>query len=403
MLLTSCGWMLVWRAGAMGAQDGVVSDEVLVASRAVAPLVAECADEAERDRELPARLVAALADAGLFKMWVPAAFGGTAADFAALVDGVIEVGRIDGSAGWVVFVHAVYGALAAYLPEDTASEIYTPPDAMVSGTLNPSGKAVPTDGGYVVTGRWPFGSGVTHSTWVLGNCIVQDPTRAAGAKPELIVAMFPRRDCEVHDTWHVSGLRGTGSHDYGVADLYVPAERTFPAFTAPPRADGALYRAPFITLFAATVAAPALGIARGAIDTAVEVAVSKTPTGGSGLLRDRAGVQSALARAEGLFQAGRATLIDAVSRMLQRAETGSVSLHDRALVRIATAQAAAAAAAAVELAFNVAGSSANRLDNRLQRFSRDVHAATQHIAVVEHNFELAGRVLVGLEPGTARF
>lgn len=382
-----------------------MSAELVEAGRALAPLIAECAEEAEREHELPARLVGALAEAGLFKLWVPPPLGGSGADFATFVDTVIEVGRVDGSAGWVVFVHAVYGALAAYLSEQAASEIYAPSDAMVSGTLNPSGRAVRADGGYVLTGRWTFGSGVTHSTWVLGNCVVVDPSRDSGSssKPELIVAMFPRGDCVVHDTWHVSGLRGTGSHDYSVTELFVPVERTFAAFTAAPRIGGALYAAPFITLFAATVAAPALGIARGAIDTALEVAGFKTPTGGSSVLRDRPGVQTALARAEGLFQAGRATLVDAVSRMLDGAEAGDVSLHDRALVRIATAQAAANAAAAVELAFNVAGSTANRLESPLQRSSRDVHAATQHIAVVDHNFEIAGRVLVGLDPGTPRF
>ena len=369
------------------------------AARGLAPLVAECAAEAEVTRELPERLVGAMAEAGLFSIWVPTALGGQGLGFQNLVDVVIEVARIDGSAGWVLFVHAVYGALAAYLDEQAARVIYTS-SARVSGTLNPTGRAVPVDGGYLVNGRWTFGSGVSHATWVLGNCMVVSEDSQG---PRALIALFPRDKCTVHDTWRVSGLAGTGSHDYGVADLFVPTIHTFPAFTAPPHQPGALYATPFITLFAATVAAPALGMARGAIDATLELATRKTPTGSSSLLRDRPSAQAALARAEGLFQAGRAGLIEGVNQLIEKAGRGEVSLHDRALVRIAAAHSAASAVEAVDLAFEVAGSTANELDSPLQRFSRDVRAATQHIAVVPNNFEIAGRVLVGLEPGTPRF
>jgi alkylation response protein AidB-like acyl-CoA dehydrogenase len=325
--------------------------------------------------------------------------GGAGLGFRDFVDAVVEVARVDGSAGWVLFVHAAYGALAAYLNERAARAIYGPA-AKVAGSLNPTGRAVPADGGYVVSGRWTFGSGVSHASWVLGNCLTAS---GGGLSPRPMIALFPRDQCTVHDTWRVGGLAGTGSHDYSVDDLFVPTSHTFPSFTAPPRHPGALYTAPFITLFAATVAAPALGMARGAIDAALALAARKTPTGSSTLLRERPSAQAALARAEGLFQAGRAGLLETVEQMIAKAARGDVSLHDRALVRIAAAHAAANAVAAVDLAFEVAGSTANELDSPLQRFSRDVRAATQHIAVVANNFEIAGRVLVGLEPGTPRF
>ena len=144
-------------------------------------------------------------------------------------------------------------------------------------------------------------------------------------------------------------------------------------------------------------------MARGALDAALDLATRKTPTGSSSLLRERPSAQAALARAEGLVQAGRAGLIEAVEQMVAQAGRGEVSLPDRARVRIAAAHAAASAVAAVDLAFEVAGSTANELSSPLQRFSRDVRAASQHIAVVANNFEIAGRVLVGLDPGTPRF
>jgi alkylation response protein AidB-like acyl-CoA dehydrogenase len=144
-------------------------------------------------------------------------------------------------------------------------------------------------------------------------------------------------------------------------------------------------------------------MARGAIDSAIELASRKSPTGSSSLLQERPTAQVGIARAEAAFQSGRAFLVDAVERMVEHAQTGHVSMHDRALVRIAAAEAATNAVAAVQLAFNVAGSTANELASPLQRYLRDVHAATQHIGVAENNFELAGRVLLGLDPGTPRF
>jgi alkylation response protein AidB-like acyl-CoA dehydrogenase len=333
-------------------------------------------------------------------MWVPEALGGAGASFGTFVDSVVEVSRVDGSAGWVLFVHAAYGALAAYLEPPVAMEVYGSPSSIVAGSLNPTGTAAVVEGGYRVTGRWTFGSGISHASWVLGNCITAGD---GDGPPRAVIVLFPREQCQVHDTWRVSGLAGTGSHDYSAEDVFVPATRTVVGMAAVPRHLGALYAAPFITLFATTVAAPALGMARGAIDAALEVAGRKTATGSSVMLRDRPSAQAALARAEGLVQAGRAGLVEAVTRMVDKAGRGGVTMRDRALVRIAAAHAASSAVGAVDLAFDVAGSTANELDSPLQRFSRDVRAATQHIAVVANNFEIAGRVLVGLEPGTPRF
>lgn len=379
--------------------DHPTTADFIAAARQLAPVITRCAPRDEMHSDMPSEVIHAMSTAGLFRLWVPEALGGAGAGFGDFVDAVVEVARIDGSAGWLLFVHAVYGALAAFLPQPEALAIWGDPAAVVAGSLNPSGRAVAVDGGYRISGTWAFGSGVNHATWVLGNCM----TQPADSNPKSVIALFPRTDCSVQDTWHVSGLAATGSHDYSVDDLFVQLERTIPAFTAPARQAGALYAAPFITLFAAAVAAPALGMARGAIDAALDLAQSKTPTGSSALLRDRPAAQAAFGRAEGLFQAGRATLIDAVNRLLEKAGREEVTLYDRALVRIAAAHAAACSVSAVDICFDIAGSTANDLDSPLQRFSRDVRAASQHIAVVANNFEIAGRVLLGLDPGTPRF
>ena len=225
-----------------------------------------------------------------------------------LLGAVEEVARVDGAAGWCLSIGAVHGALGAYLREDVARAIYCDdPRTVVAGSVNASGVARAVDGGYRISGRWTFASGIHHSAWVYGNCVVHDgdtPRRGQGDAPEMRFAFFPVDQCEIHDTWHVSGLRGTGSHDFSVADLFVPEERSLVAFTAKPYQPGPLYTCPFVTYFAASIAGPPLGIARGAIDALVELASTKTPTGSQSLLRDRPSVQSDIARAEALVRSG---------------------------------------------------------------------------------------------------
>jgi alkylation response protein AidB-like acyl-CoA dehydrogenase len=345
---------------------------------------------------------------GLFSLWLPQAFGGaelSPLDFVRVIENLAEA---DGSVGWCAAIAAGYGRLAGSLREDVARQIFGGGRAIVAGTINPTGKAVLVDGGYRVSGRWSYGSFIQHSDWVLGNCVVENGagSRGAAGNPELRIAFFPRGHVRVLDTWHVSGLRGTGSHDYEVKDLLVPEEYTLPleGYSPKPRAPGALYRIPMPSAFVACIAAIPLGIARAAIEAMTELAGTKTPIGSMSALRDKPMLQADLARAEALLRSGRAFMLEEVQRLWEQVQSGEApSLRQRALVRLACWQATQACVQAVDLMYAGAGGSALYETNRFERCFRDVHAVTQHVALANSNLELAGRVLLGLDPGTARF
>jgi alkylation response protein AidB-like acyl-CoA dehydrogenase len=248
------------------------STTLLAAVRSLAPQIRAAREDIERSRRLPAPLGTALAEAGLFRLYVPKTLGGLEVHPVTFLRVVEEVARIDGAVGWNLAIGAVHGALGVYLREDVARAIYCDtPHTVVAGSVNPSGAAHAVAGGYRVRGQWPFASGIQHSTWVYGNCRVFEgdtPHLGLDDAPEMRFMLFPVDQCAIHDTWHVSGLRGTGSHDFTVADVFVPEERSFLAFTARPYQPGPLYTCPFVTYFAASIPAPPLGMARGAIDRA---------------------------------------------------------------------------------------------------------------------------------------
>jgi len=383
---------------------------LLEAARGLAPLVASLRDRFDRERQLPTELVQAISDAGLFGMWLPRALNGPEIPplpFLAIIE---ELSRQDGSVGWCTVIPAGYGRLAGAMSRDAAAEVFGAGRGVLVGTLNPTGTAVAVPGGYRVTGRWAYGSFISHSHWVLGNCMTHDAgglRRDAQGAPETRLCIFPRSDTQVIDNWHVGGLRATGSNDYQVTDLFVPDERAIPLvdFSPVPKQPGLLYRVPMPSTFVSCIATVMLGIARAAIEALVELAAGKTPSGAQSVLRDQALVQAELARAEALVRSGRAFLFDELARVWTEVQAGrAASLRDRALVRLAACQAAQSAIEAVNLMYSCAGGTALFQANRLERCLRDVHAAGQHVAVSTHrNLEPVGRVLFGLDPGIARF
>jgi alkylation response protein AidB-like acyl-CoA dehydrogenase len=225
------------------------------------------------------------------------------------------------------------------LREDAAGKIYgNNPDTVVAGGINPTGRAVADETGYMVAGRWAFGSGIRHADWVYGNCVVYDGERMrldSAGKPVTRLMLFPVKACEIDDTWQVGGLRGTGSHDFGVKELFVPAELSVMAFAGNASQPGNLYKFPF-SLFAVLIAAVPLGIARGAISALVELAKVKKPTGASSLLSERPSAQIAVARAEALLCSGRAFLFEALREMGHEiAASGEAGMKCRVALRLA--------------------------------------------------------------------
>ena len=194
------------------------------------PQIRACADEIEQSRRLPLSLVEAMAEAGLFRLWIPRSLGGEEADPMTLVRVVEEVSRVDGAAGWCMAIGGTYGVFGGYLPPTAAQKIYgSDKEVRTAGAFRPMGEAVVVDGGYRATGRWPLGSGCQHSAWIVGGCRILDgdrPRLRADGSPVTRILFFPAADCEILDTSHSIGLRGTGSHDYAVSDVFVPSARS---------------------------------------------------------------------------------------------------------------------------------------------------------------------------------
>ena len=370
---------------------------------ALAPLIAAHADAMERERRLPVPVVDALQATGVFRLFIPGALGGAEADPLTACRIIEAVSTMDGAAGWCAMIGACYGLFAGLLPEPAAREVFADPRAIVAGSFRPAGVARVVADGYRVTGRWPFGSGITHSTWVLGGCQIvehEQPRRTAAGTPEVRLLFFPPADVEVLDTWHVAGLRGTGSHDYAVADLFVPAHRTC-WFSEPPVQPGPLYTLPAIALFAPLIGCVALGIARHALDGFTELAGAKKPVGSQSLLRDKPVAQAQLGEAEGLLRAGRAFLYETVTAAWETATRGErLSWEQRGLLWLAATQAATQATQAVDLLFRAGGASSIYATLPLERCLRDVRTAAQHICVQATNYELAGQLFLGAEMGS---
>ena len=227
-------------------------------------------------------------------------------------------------------------------------------------------------------------------------------TRPSAPEPWLV--FFPAADGELIDNWDVSGLRGTGSHDYAVSGLFVPQARAIP-FDATPRAPGPLYRLPRQALLDNMMAALPLGIARTAIDTLVEIAAGgKRPAGAEAPLAERTTVQADVARAEALYLSGRSFLYDSVTQSWEAAQAGrALSVREVAVLRLARTHAVQAAVQAVDLMYTDAGGAAIYTRNPLERCFRDIHAVTQHVSMNPANYEVSGRVLLGLDPDRALY
>lgn len=369
-------------------------------ARELAPLAAEHAGAGEANRQLAPELVSALSEGGLFRMLVPASVGGGECAPAEMVAAIEELARADAAAAWCVGVSATSGALAAYLPEDAAREVYGDPMSVAGGVFAPKGRAVAEDGGFRVSGRWPFASGARNCRWLMGGSIVDGGDAAGGGRPDVRLMLFPAADVEVIDTWTADGLRGTGSHDMAVDGAFVPAGREASLMTGEPREQGALYRFPMFGLLALAIAATGLGIARGALSDLAELAGAKTPTLGTRSLAARPDTQARTARAEAALQSARALLYETVENAWAEAADGPVSVDARARLRLAATHAMTAGAEATDAAYSLAGGTSVYATSPLQRRFRDIHVATQHMVVGPSTWELAGRVLLGVEVDT---
>ncbi len=359
-------------------------------------------EEIERARRLPEPFVRAFDEAGLFRLCVPRSLGGPELPLAELVRVLETLAAGDAAAAWCAMIASTTSALAAWLDPAAASELFCAPHAVSGGVFAPSGRARPVAGGFRTDGRWSFGSGSEHCTTLLGGCIVMGDSGpqlvAEGKRPDIRLLFFPASDVEIIDTWHVSGLEGTGSHDIAVHDLFVPDAHAVSLISGTPREAGVLYRFPVFGLLAVGVASVSLGIARRAIDELKSLATRKTPALAQRRLAERGTAQTAVAEAEGALGGARSFLLATIEEVWAGVAAGApVGLAERARVRIAAANAVRGAARAVDGMYELGGGSSIYLSSPLQRCFRDVHVVTQHASVSAGSLELAGRALLGVD------
>lgn len=392
------------------ASVGAVAEGPVATARALAPLVRAHADEADRRARAHPDVIRAMASAGLYRLAAPAVYGGGEVDPVTMIEAIEAVAEADGGAGWclMIGVETVGLGSAALAPEVAAGLLGARPDVVFSGSVNPLGRARPVEGGWVVNGRWPYASGCDAADFFWGGCSLLDDTGAVRRTPKghpiARQLLVPRTSYAVEEAWDVAGLRGSGSHDVVVDAVFVPQAMATDLYGAGMQVDGALFRMPVYSRLAYNKVGVATGIARAAIDAFCALAAAKRPFTASSLLCERPQAQLAVAEAEARLRSARAFVFDAVGEMWDvvcRGDDPDERL--RALVRLACSRCCTECIAVVDLLHLQAGITANFRSSPLERAVRDVRAVAQHTMVSPAVFEVAGRVLLGLEPGTFAF
>ncbi|HXY98548.1 MAG TPA: acyl-CoA dehydrogenase family protein [Stellaceae bacterium] len=378
-------------------------------AEALVPVLRERAAKTEALRRLPEETIADLHRSGLFRMLQPARVGGSELPYAAMIELGAIIARGCGSTAWVLNNLASHHWMLGYWPKAAQDEIWGPsPDTLIgSAFIFPGGRARKVKGGYRLSGRWPFSSGIDPSAWTMIAAVVPDEQTGAG---EYRVFLVPASDYSVVDTWYVSGLAGTGSKDVVVTDVLVPEHRTLSTEAGkggehPGRAanPGTLFRLPWFALFGFVVASVSLGIAKGAIEQFVAATRGKLGTYTGRSLADFSTMQVHVAEAGALTDAAEAVMLRDCEEATAFAEAGQMPpMEDKVRWRRDGAYAARLCGKAVDIIFTAAGGGAIYESNPLQRAFRDIHAANGHFAVNwDANGINYGRVALGLPPDSA--
>ena len=371
------------------------STDVLAAVEALAPELVARAPEVEAGRRLPADLLQQLIDAGCFRLLLPGTHGGLGADLPRHLQVLDALGRADGSTAWTVMIGGASWIDLAGLPRSTFDGLFAAdPDVIVAGVFNPTGQLETVPGGYRVTGRWAFASGCEHAGWIWGNCV----EGVVDGVPQLRVALFEPDQVAIEDTWDTVGMRGTGSHHVRADGVVVPADRTARPMVDPPCLDVPIVRVPPPSAFGLSIAAVALGIARGALDEITALAADRTPLLAHGPIAVDPNFQAQLARADTDLAAATALLADTATTVWATAVGGGEpSPEERARTRAAAVWVVERAAGVVEAAYLAGGSAALHASSPLQRRLRDLATLRQHFLVRADTMVHAGELLAGQE------
>jgi len=389
----------------------VESQPLVRAAAGLQPLLRELHDEIEREQRFPRALVEKMREAGLYRMVIPRLLGGYQADALTYLRAVELMAEGCGSVGWNLANNGIVQLVSLGLPDEGVHEIYAQsPSTPGAGTaVQGGGQAVPVEGGYRVTGRWSFGSGSPEASWMLGSFQILDdgkPRLSPEGKPLYWRGFFSRAEVEiVPGSWDVTGLRGTGSFDWTVHDVFLPERRTMVHAGVPldnqwDRWPGVTYSLPTQCWIGPHHSAVITGIARAGIDALIELAGGKTPRGRTGLLCDNPQVQDAVGRADAILNAGRAYRSAMITELWNSVAAGKgTTLEQRARCRLASTYAADSARQAIDLVYRHGGSTSFKRDSRLAECWRDLHTVGQTVTLAPEWYPIGGRVYLGIDPG----
>jgi alkylation response protein AidB-like acyl-CoA dehydrogenase len=384
----------------------VRADESLVArARALEPIIRDHAEATERDRRLAPPVLAAMRQAGLFRMFTPRALGGLEVDPVTVARVAEEIASVDSAAAWALQAGNTGSWWAARFPEDGIAELFADgPDLLMAASFSPPHRAESVPGGYRFTGRGPLASTIHDSPWLMMTGVVFDgeQARTASFGPVVVALALRTSDVQIIDTWQSLGMRGTDSNDVAAESVFVPEARSFvvaPVYEPPPQFAGPLYRLPALASTDVIIVPVALAIARAAIDALREIADRKTPLGSTKTMRHRPGVQFALADAEAQLRAARLLFYKTVDVAWQRAIANeSSTLEQRADLMLACAHAVRTSAQVVDLMHRMGGTNGIYQRSRLERHFRDAQTVRHHGFVSESRLETVGQVYLGVDP-----
>lgn len=378
---------------------------LLRAVERIRPIIEEHAESAEADRRLPDAVYAAMYQAGLFAMHAPKAHGGLELHPVEAMQVYEAVARIDSAAAWNLLMNQGISAYAAWLPAEGAGELFRDGPPTTAGALHPPAAARRVEGGWRITGRVPFASGCHNARWLAMPAMEMDGDRPkldpATGQPKVFGVFVPRDQAEILDTWHTIGMRGTGSADIAVRDLFVPDRMTAPVgpLRRPaPGFEGPLFRMwPWTNILAET--AVSVGIAAEAVDQGVQLCKTKTAAYNTVPLREQQLPQYQMGKAKARVEASRDTIHRAASIAYDEVARSDTGLSTEAKIRLqlAVCFAAEACAEAVRFVNDAVGASSIRLEKPFQRHFRDVHVLLQHSSKSSARYISAGRLMFGLE------
>jgi indole-3-acetate monooxygenase len=389
----------------------IEAQPLVQAAAALRPVIRSYHEEIEREQRLPQALVAQLHAAGFYRLVIPRSLGGLQVDPLTY----LRVGELlaegAGSVGWNLANNGIGQLVTLGLPDEGVQEVHgqgTP--SVIAGTaVQGGGQGVPVQGGYRVTGRWTFGSGCQESSWMLGSFQIVDggvPRRRPDGGSMYWRGVFPRAEAEVvPGSWDVAGLRGTGSFDWTVKDVFLPERRSMVHAGIPldnqwSRWPGITYALPTQCWVGPHHSAVICGIARAGIDALIALAIEKTPRGRTGMLCENPQVQDAVGRADAILNAGRVYRNAMIAELWNTiAAGGETTLEQRARCRLASTYAADSAREAMDLVYRHGGSTSFKRESRLAECWRDLHVVGQTVTIAPEWYPIGGRAYLGMDPG----